>query len=113
MKGDVIMKRFAIILACSFTIQALLLFFIWHFFFSNYGLIDFSFLFSALWFAFVLFFSSTGDAWTNSVIASSFMNHRDTGHREARGMFHIRVNPLLASSLLMFAASLGISFLFS
>ncbi|WP_366161852.1 hypothetical protein ABXS71_00515 [Bacillus infantis] len=107
------MKRFAIILACSFTIQALLLFSIWHFFFSGYGLIDFSFLFSALWFALVLFFSSTGDAWTSSVIASSFMNHRDTGHREAREMFHIRVNPLLASSLLMFAASLGISFLFS
>ncbi|AGX02335.1 MULTISPECIES: hypothetical protein [Bacillus] len=107
------MKRFAIILAASLTIQALLLFSIWHFFFSGYGLIDFSFLFSALWFAFVLFFSSTGDAWTNRVIASSFMNHRDTGHREAREMFHIRVNPLLASSLLMLAASLGISFLFS
>lgn len=52
------MKRFAIILAASLTIQALLLFSIWHFFFSGYGLIDFSFLFSALWFAFVLFFST-------------------------------------------------------
>lgn len=73
----------------------------WLFIFSNMLFWDFATMASAISLALVLFFSSNGDAWTNNVIADSFIVHGDSGHREPRAMFQIRVNPILIASLLM------------
>jgi hypothetical protein len=105
--GKVKLKKFIQILLISLLIQTVLLGSIWFFLFGNMVLWDFTTMASAICLAFVMFFSSSGDAWTNNVIADSFLHLVDSGHREPRAMFQIRVNPILVSSLLILLISIG------
>lgn len=105
--GVVKLQKFIRNFIISLLIQTILLVSMWLFIFSNKVFWDFATMASALSLALLLFFSSSGDAWTNNVIADSFIVHGDSGYREPRELFHIRVNAILISSLLMLLIAVG------
>ncbi|MEK5063690.1 hypothetical protein [Cytobacillus sp. FSL R5-0596] len=105
------LQKFIRILLYSLLFQTVLLVSIWKFIFSNMAFLDFASIASAVSFALVLFFSSSGDAWTNNVIADSFIVLGDSGHREQRAEFELRVNPILISSLVLMLVTIGLSVL--
>ncbi|MFE8700067.1 hypothetical protein ACFYKX_05445 [Cytobacillus sp. FJAT-54145] len=100
-------KKFLKVVIASVLIQFMILIALWYFVFNGVAFSDFTVYFSGIVLAIVLFFSSSGDAWTNSVIASNFIIHGDSGHREQREFFHVRLNPILTSSFFMLVISVG------
>jgi hypothetical protein len=78
-----------------------------YFFYPNTSFMDISFFYGGGSLALVLFFSSSGGAFTNNTIAASFNalgdsggGLVDTGHREPREKFTMKLNSLLVATII-------------